>query len=173
MNRQLLKSLNRLLLATWKRRGFKRRSDIAKDWLTISFRSRALHKESLVAALPPDVRRGSALPFAEKDLLGAMPLVRPLAHGVRASPNEGHSPSLLTLGYGGAEPRLTSGGKAASRWTISFSGGKAASRWTISFMCKAAQQEKSIPTYILLLCKFEYDKEGVGPAQRVLKVPTW
>ena len=27
-------------------------------------------------------------------------------------------------------------------------------------------------TYILLLCKFQYDKEQVWPAQRVLKVPT-
>ena len=27
-------------------------------------------------------------------------------------------------------------------------------------------------TYVLLLCKFQYDKEGVWPAQRVLKVPT-
>jgi hypothetical protein len=25
--------------------------------------------------------------------------------------------------------------------------------------------------YVLLLCKFQYDKEGVRPAQRILKVP--
>jgi len=62
-------------------------------------------------ALPPDVRRGSAPPSILDKLFGLCPWfgLRPIyGH----SPNEGHSPTQINQAYGGAEPRLTSGGKA-------------------------------------------------------------
>ena len=45
---------------------------------------------------------------------GATPLVRPLAFSRGQSPNRGHSPKSYFLRYGGAQPRLTSGGVADS-----------------------------------------------------------
>src|SRR5918912_1477812 len=46
----------------------------------------------LAAALPPDVRRGSASPVRLNVSFGAMPLVWPLAVSLGQSPNQGQSP---------------------------------------------------------------------------------
>ena len=42
-------------------------------------------------------------------VIGASPLVRPLAQPVGRSPNQGHSPQSKNLSNGEAQPRLTSG----------------------------------------------------------------
>ncbi len=66
------------------------------------------------AALPPDVRRGSATPLAYKNNFGAAPPVRPLALKQRGRARTGGRAQLNNLDLNGvAKPRLTSGGKAA------------------------------------------------------------
>jgi hypothetical protein len=59
--------------------------------------SYGLFVRGLNSALPPDVRRGSAPPLT--------PIKNPFARHSRA-------PDPLDYSYGGAEPRLTSGGRA-------------------------------------------------------------
>lgn len=44
----------------------------------------------------------------------ASPLVWPLACDLGLSPNQGLSPTYITITSGGAKPRLTSGGEAAN-----------------------------------------------------------
>jgi hypothetical protein len=46
---------------------------------------------------------------------GAAPLVRPLAHKLRAKPERGTQPIWIPEINGEAKPRLTSGGKAATK----------------------------------------------------------
>jgi hypothetical protein len=67
-----------------------------------------------VAATPPDVRRGSAPPSAFLNRPGLCPWFGLSPHTTYPgqSPNQGRSPTFLENIYGGAEPRLTSGGVA-------------------------------------------------------------
>ena len=58
------------------------------------------------AAVPPDVRRGYASPATQKNRMGCAP-------GSGSARTRGVAPILL-YSYGEAEPRLTSGGTAAS-----------------------------------------------------------
>jgi hypothetical protein len=74
-------------------------------------------------ASPPVVRHGFALPLSRTFRIGLCPRFglalsfradRPAETGQR--PNQGHSPTRKKLGYGKAEPCLTTGGRAA--WNL-------------------------------------------------------
>ena len=67
-------------------------------------------------ASPPDVRRGSAPPYSSRKIKGAVPLVRPLAQKGKARTG-GTAPFYFWDVFGGAEPRLTSGGEAVAKTT--------------------------------------------------------
>jgi hypothetical protein len=69
---------------------------------------------SSAPASPPDVRRGSALPVPLKTGLGLGPWFGLWPITVRAEPEPGAQPILNYIVGGGAEPRLTSGGKAGA-----------------------------------------------------------
>src|SRR6476646_230750 len=70
------------------------------------------------AALPPDVRRGSAPPLVGKTVR-AMPLVRPLAHRSGAEPEPGAQPDVNKFSQrrGGAPPHIRRQSRSAASRT--------------------------------------------------------
>jgi hypothetical protein len=70
---------------------------------------------TLIAAMPPDVRRGCASPERTKIAKGLCPRFGLCPTSLGQRPYPGLSPFLFFLPTGRAEPRLTSGGEAAPR----------------------------------------------------------
>ena len=101
---------------------------------------RALHEKSFwssTAALPPDVRRGSAPPYDPPKESGLCPWYGLCPNVYGPSPNQGAEPQLDKQADGGAKPRLTSGGEAAALYAQG------------DFSCKAAKTFRPSLTYQL------------------------